>query len=420
MARKLLDFDLRDPIKRRKAAADKKHLNRDTFWSEVKPQEIQLGWRPKTGQWLVRRYVDGRYQQRAIKTDGRRCIANDEDLPANGIDILNYRQAFDAALETAQAAAEFEAFVPGTLDVRVTVREACEDYVEQHLRVMRKRSREIGLMYAAKVYPTLGTKLVRNLKRGDLEAWKIDTAAASSKSDANRCLSYLKAALTFAFEHEENKIPSNQAWKSVKQFPGVKVARCDFYLDAEQVQRLLAAMSGPLNDLCKAAFLTGCRPPHELSGIRVKDFDDERGTCRIVQSKIAKGREITLSDEAASFFAQLAQDKRPGDLLFPRDQFGRPWVHGDGHSEHVKNDYHIRPFRAAVRRAGLPPCTLYVLRHSFISLAIATPGCDLLMLAKHCGTSVKQIEAHYGHYRDDSRKAKVNAMSPRLSLRVVA
>src|SRR5262249_29662896 len=153
------------------------------------------------------------------------------------------------------------------------------------------------LTFAGKVYPSLGHKVVRNLTRSDIENWKREMAERSSKGDANRSLAYLKAALTFAFDHAENQIPSNLAWKGVKAYPGVGKSRCDFYLDPEQVQRLLAVTSGGLHDLIKVSFLTGLRPPHEAAGIRCQDFDAERGIMRIVRSKVAKREPITLSSE---------------------------------------------------------------------------------------------------------------------------
>ncbi len=97
-----------------------------------------------------------------------------------------------------------------------------------------------------------------------------------------------------------------------------------------------------------------------------------------------------------------------------------PWVDGDGHDSRV-NSYHVIPFRQAVKRAELPEkTTLYVLRHSFISLAITSPNCNLLKLAKHCGTSVAMIEGFYGHFRDDDSQQMVESFSPKLGLRVVA
>jgi integrase len=421
MPRTLNDTKIHDAAHRRAAAkADK---NRDTFWHQLKLQSLALGWR-RNGQWVVRSYGPGkdgkdRYKQWALKTpDGKKkCIADDY-VPANGVDILSYKQAEDAALKATEPAKKTD----------ITVRQACESYINDHLAVHQKRSREVRLTFEVQVYPKLGDIAVRELTKTELEQWFHAQAKRlksngeeRGKGDCNRTLAYLKAALNRAYSDEANGIPSDKAWgkKGVKAFRDADKSRCDFYLDPSQVQRLLAVTTGGLHALIKAAFLTGARPPHELSGIRAKHFDAERGTVKIEQSK-TKRREVTLSSEARTFFSELSQGKKPDDLLLTRDN-GGAWVHGNGHDGPLKCSYHVAPFRQAVIRAELPEgTTLYVLRHSFISLAIASPGCNILQLARHCGTSVEMIEAHYGHFRHDDSRRMVEAFSPKLGLRVVA
>ncbi len=355
MPRVLKSYVLVDAAKRAKLARDDK--DRDTFWHELKLQTLALGWR-RNGAWLVRRYEPdkwievipepaaigprptfrrlvekGGYRQWRLtftSPDGKqkRCIADDYK-PANGKDILSFKQAEERAIvATEPKSAE---------KLPITVKEACIAYVTKHLARERKRSREIGLTFELQVYGDkavhpIGHIAVRDLTRTILEDWKHAQAdrpksngERRSKGDVNRALAYLKAALNFAYSDGTNDIPSDKAWArktGVKPLPDASKSRCDFYLDPGQVQRLLAVTEGGLHNLVKVSFLVGLRPPHEAAGIRCKDFDAERGIVKIEQSK-TKRREVTLSSEAREFFTELCQDKRPNDLLFTQDN-GRP------------------------------------------------------------------------------------------------
>jgi integrase len=415
MARRLKECDLSSAAARRATCTGK----RDVHWHEIYPQTLAVGWR-RDGRWMVRRYDPdtGAYSQMTIKGH----IADDHEK-ADGVHVLNYKQAVDAAKAADAAKLAKAKTLPKPA---LTVRQACEDYVNNHLARRRKRSREILLTFELQVFPVLGDKAVRDLTTKALEDWfdaqrnrLKSTGERRSAGDCNRTLAYLRAALNRAYRDESHNIPSDKAWRAVKPLSNAGKSRCSHYLDPGQVKQLLDATdSAALRNLITGAFLSGCRPPSELAFIKAKHFNLETGKLEIARSKTGS-RIITLSNEAKAFFAELCQGKTPDALLFTRDN-GRPWIDGDAHQNRL-NSYHVIPFRQAVAAAGLPPkTTLYALRHSFISLAIASPGCNLLQLARHCGTSVQMIESFYGHFRDADEQRMVEAMSPKLGLRVVA
>ena len=71
-----------------------------------------------------------------------------------------------------------------------------------------------------------------------------------------------------------------------------------------------------------------------------------------------------------------------------------------------------REFSSLMAFAGIPKSfegeerTLYSLRHTFISRKLVA-GVSAFDIAKQCGTSVKQIEKHYGHYLDEQLFNKI-------------
>jgi len=59
-------------------------------------------------------------------------------------------------------------------------------------------------------------------------------------------------------------------------------------------------------------------------------------------------------------------------------------------------------WRRALRAAGLRPRKFYATRHTFISVAVSTPGVSMKWVADYCGTSVEMIERHYARYLHDN------------------
>ena len=115
-------------------------------------------------------------------------------------------------------------------------------------------------------------------------------------------------------------------------------------------------------------------------------------------------RTIILQQSAVEFFQSLVTDKSASDFLFTMEN-GQPWKPSD----------QTRPFKAALRAAGLPlDGSMYALRHSYISSAIEN-GMPLTVLAENCGTSVRMIEQTYSHVFVEKQRAFIEASAPSLS-----
>lgn len=367
---------------------------------------LHLGYRKgkKGGRWVVRLYVgDKDYKVRGIEG------IPDDLQDADGKAVLSYAQA----QEQARAMFRTENAPAGTGRSALTVKAACEDYVE-FLKAERKTGKESAGRLEKHIYPLIGTKVIVELISADIE--KVKRAMVrkdpkdpdverKSKDSANRVMSMLRAALNRAFEDESNNISTDAAWRRVKQYENVTRAR-QVHLDPPQSRGLIAVcrLEPDFQKLITSTLLTGARAPHELSARLVKDFRKDLGTLTVLDGKTGY-REIVLTKEAIDYFDEITKDRDPDELLLHRAS-GEPWG---------KNN-HIKPMKRAVKLAKLPKkCTIYSLRHTYASQSILA-GMNLKLLAENMGTSIRMLEKHYGKFIAAARRQLVEQSAFKIGL----
>lgn len=368
---------------------------------------LHIGYRKsKTGgRWVARLYL-GRSEYRLITLD---ALADDKQ-DADGQSVLNFAQAQEKV-----RAFYKEGSRPSPLAGRMTVRQACDEYVE-YLKAERKTGEESEGRLAKHIYPVLGDKLVAQLTTPDVERCKRgmvrkdaqnSDVERASKDSANRVLAMLRAALNRAFEDERNGIPSDAAWRRVKQFRGVGRAR-QVHLDVNESIKLIGLCDGAFRNLVTATLITGARAPHELAQRFVRDFSYSLGTLSVFDGKTGS-REIVLTQEGIEFFRQITDGRDGSEILLPKDD-GTLW--GKNH--------HIKLMKRAVKAAGLPAkCTIYSLRHTYASQSILA-GMNLKLLAENMGTSIRMLEIHYGKFIAASRQKLVEQSAFKLGLATLA
>lgn len=161
------------------------------------------------------------------------------------------------------------------------------------------------------------------------------------------------------------------------------------YLSHEEVDRLADA-AGPLHStVVLVAAYTGLRWG-ELSALRVRDLDIERGRLAVNENAVVVGTDLHLGSpkthelRSVGFptflrgsLAALADGKSPHALLFGAGEvhLTRPRSSGASRSW----------FMRALADAGLPRMTVHDLRHTAASLAIAS------------GANVKAVQRMLGH-----------------------
>ena len=290
MGRSVRDAKLDNPAAREKLKARGK-----PYYRMLDPG-LHLGYRRlkgAPGRWVARYYVGN--QAYVVET-----IATADDFSAaNGVDVLDFRQAQEAARmrrDTRVHAATGRA--PFTV----------ADAIRLHIEGLEAKGRKTGdteFRANAMILPSLGELVVDDLTTETIRAWvkklantppRVRTAKGKAqrfrahmpddreairrrRSTANRILAILRAALTHAWR--EGKVSSDQAWRRVKLFENVAAARVR-YLTIAECKRLINGCDANFRDLVRAALETGCRYG-ELGRLKVGDFNLDSGTVAILE-----------------------------------------------------------------------------------------------------------------------------------------
>lgn len=344
------------------------------------------------GTWLAQAYdADTRKQT-------RRSLGAFDHLPAN--------KRFDAA---SYAAREWFKHLNqgGGTDV-VTVRQACEHYVE-HVRSDKgdAKADDIKARFTRRVYDEKLAKIeLQKLTERHVETWRKaftktpvivnphaenPTSRERSPSSVNRDMTALRAALNFA--RSQRTVTSDMAWlyalRPIKNADGKR----DAYLDRTQRLALINKASADVATLLRGLSLVPIRPG-ALAALTVSSFDKRLGVLTIGKDKSGRDRKIKLPKATAEFFEAQSTDKTPAAPLLARSG-GKTW----------DKDAWKKPVKAAALAAELPASvTAYAMRHSVIT-DLVTNGLDLLTVAQLSGTSVAMIEKHYGHLRAEHAAA---------------
>jgi integrase len=399
MPRKVRDSNLETRTARARLRARHK-----PYFRLIEPG-LHLGYRKLAsgpGTWLARRYSgDGRYVTANLRTPNGALVLADDFEEADGIRVLNFAQA--------QQAARGPRGHRRGLGRSYTVADAIADYLEflegdgrdpHGIRDTRYRAE-------AFIYPRLGNLKLSSLTPDQLRRWRDEIAKApprlrtrngeqqkyramvgedakrARRASANRTWTTLRAALNHAFN--DGKTDSDLAWRKVRPLGRVDHARVR-YLSIAESKRLINACEPQFRPLVEGALQTGARYG-ELARLIVGDFNPDSGTLAIRQSKSGKARHIVLTDEGRAFFAQLTAGRSGADPMF--------------HKVWAKSQQ-ARPMREAVKRAKIsPPFSFHGLRHSWASLSVMA-GMPVLVVARNLGhADTRMVERHYGHLAPD-------------------
>jgi integrase len=380
------------------------------YWRSVE-RGLHLGYRRLrhvAGPWIARRYLGNqRYDEQAIG------IADDLS-DADGVRVLDYWQAIDAVRGTSTRAAAARPY---------TVADAVCDYLD-YLTRERTTARLVECRMVVHVLPVLGEIRVVDLTAKQLRDWLARVAATpprvrsrrgseptyrefseddpesirKRKASANQCLVALKAALNRAFEDE--LVPSDEAWRKVRPYRGVDVARSR-YVTVSEAKRLLNACDPDFRNLVRAALETGARYS-ELTRLRVEDYNPDVGAVAIRVSKTYEPRHVVLTADGDAFFRNICSG-RSGPIFLRAD--GGKW--GPSHQD--------RRIKLACKRARIyPPISFHGMRHTWASLCVMA-GMPLMVVAKNLGhADTKMVEKHYGHLAPSYVAETIRAKAPRF------
>jgi integrase len=389
------------------------------YYRGLEPGLLHLGYRkPLTGagKWLARVYT-GNSTYRL-----HRIGVADDYSDADGAIILNFKQAQLAARKLLVE----QAGGAGTVG----------DAMDRYFRFLEEDGRTQDAIQRARytdrafIRPQLGHAELAKLTSEQLSRWVHDLAkrparvrtktgspqryrragnapdaARARRASVKRIWGVLRAALQHAFE--DGKVGSDRAWRRVRAFRGVDVARAR-YLTVAEAKRLINAADPDFRPLLQAALLIGARFG-QIVQLRVSDFNPDVGTLRL-RSRKGRGSErmhfAHLSDEAQAFFTRACAGRSGDDLVFTHDD-GRPW--GRTHQQ--------GPMLTASKRAHIsPPVNFHTARHTFASHSVMN-GAPLLVVAKTLGHSdTRLVERVYGHLAPSYIADAIRAAAPRYGI----
>jgi len=365
-------------------------------------------------------------------TDALGSIGAADDAAAS-LGALSYRQAKAKALKWCRERAA-STFLH--LKNNPTVADAIHAYFSNQWRQGKKGAARAWASARAWILPALGHVAVSQLTRQTVEQWHESVAVApkrlrtgagrpqqyahppatddlrrARKDSANRVLTTLKAALSFAAERgfaDTGDMP----WQKAKAYPRTTSARARF-LQPEEATRLATACKGEFGDLVRGALLTGCRYS-ELARLTCSNYNQASSTLYISESKNGKPRHVVLSREGSALFDRLvAKRSEPNSLIFSNSMVRIRRLDSKGAWADADQ---IRRMKFACAVAGIEPVTFHELRHTYASMLV-NAGCPLVFVAAQLGHSdTRMVERHYGHIKNDAMRAAIEAAMPALGI----
>jgi integrase len=380
---------------------------REPYWTPIS-EGCGLGYRrgSKGGTWIAKfRDETGRRYYDAI---GSADDARDPD----GLSVLSYSQAQEKARAFFARKAREAAGDMAPHEGPYTVADAMAAYLKAYERRGGKAIYETARTIEAHILPALGSIPIVKLTAKKIEDWhhglaekpalmrtkagckpnfrKADKTAdgiRKRRSTANRILTVLKAGLNYAWNTGHTS--SDDAWRRVKPFKAVEMARVH-YLTEDECVRLV----------------NGCEPAFRNLVRGAADFNPDAGVLTVRESKAGKPRHVVLTDEGRKLFKTLVTGKAGADTIFLR---------GDGGS--WGKSHQFRPMAEACKRAKIKPAvSFHVLRHTHGS-TLAMRGVPMAVIAEQLGhADTRMTEKHYAHLSGGYVAETIRAKFPKLGI----
>lgn len=261
-----------------------------------------------------------------------------------------------------------------------TFRKLADLYIEEGRREKSEKTFKLRLHFLQSFCDHVGRRRADELKVHMASEWlnRCDTWGRSTRATAVRVL---KACLNWSVEQgylEKNPLVRLKS-------PGYD--RRERTLSAEERARIMAAAHPAFRQFVWALAQTGARPFSELAKLTAADIDWEAGTARLAEHKNAhrgKKRTLYFTPELLAVLRELAGQHPTGPLF--RNSRGGIWQPSAAGNQ----------CREIEKRLGIERFSLYALRHSLVSDALAR-GMTADVIGELIGNSPATIAAHYSH-----------------------
>ena len=245
--------------------------------------------------------------------------------------------------------------------------------------------------------PYFGTMRMKDIEKRDVVQLINDQLPDYKPGSINRVIILLRYMFNLAIKWEIEGVFRNPTAGIPLLKENNQVER---FLSAEEAKALLTAIKASKNPMLQhivsMLILTGARK-REVLDAKWEDFDMERTSWRIPNTKAGKARIVPLSDTATALLMKLRKKKR-SPYAFANPITLKPY----------KSIYYS--WHTARKEAGLDDVRIHDLRHSFASFLV-NAGRSLYEVQTLLGHTQIKTTQRYAHLSTTSLRAASNEVS---------
>ena len=245
--------------------------------------------------------------------------------------------------------------------------------------------------------PYFGTMRMKDIEKRDVVQLINDQLPDYKPGSINRVIILLRYMFNLAIKWEIEGVFRNPTAGIPLLKENNQVER---FLSAEEAKALLIAIKASKNPMLQhivsMLILTGARK-REVLDAKWEDFDMERTSWRIPNTKAGKARIVPLSDTATALLTKLRKKKR-SPYAFANPTTLKPY----------KSIYYS--WHTARKEAGLDDVRIHDLRHSFASFLV-NAGRSLYEVQTLLGHTQIKTTQRYAHLSTTSLRAASNEVS---------
>lgn len=245
--------------------------------------------------------------------------------------------------------------------------------------------------------PYFGTMRMKDIEKRDVVQLINDQLPTYKPGSINRVIILLRYMFNLAIKWEVEGVFRNPTAGIPLLKENNQVER---FLSTEEAKALLIAIKPSKNPMLQhivsMLILTGARK-REVLDAKWEDFDMERTSWRIPNTKAGKARIVPLSDTATSLLTKLKKKKR-SPYAFANPITLKPY----------KSIYYS--WHTARKEAGLDDVRIHDLRHSFASFLV-NAGRSLYEVQTLLGHTQIKTTQRYAHLSTTSLRAASNEVS---------
>jgi integrase len=266
-----------------------------------------------------------------------------------------------------------------------TLAEFCNEYIPHARRTIRSWKETEGRL-RNHILPTLGKRLLSDIRRVDVERLYGDLLDVQSVASANRAICSLKAVMTHAVRCEViDRSPADRI--RLKKENNARTRS----LSRDELRRYLAALEEEPNPHLRGLLLvllaSGLRRSEWMMALW-KQVDFNNHTLHLPHTKSGRSRTVPLNQVALFTLEQLPRVEG-NPYIFPGSRPGKPIT--EPKFAH----------RRACEKAGIKDFKIHDLRHTFASLVVSS-GQSLYTVQTLLGHSSPIMSQRYSHLSTDA------------------